>query len=65
MSTNDIYQLSPEERLFLIDQLWDSLDEKEIISPDWHKEVLDKRAEKHKEGKSKLISLEELKQSYR
>ena len=64
MSTNDIYQLSPEERLLLIDQLWESLDEKEIKPPDWHKEILDKRAKKYKEGKSKLISLEELKQSY-
>ena len=65
MSTNDIYQLAPEERLLLIDQLWESLDSKEIESPNWHKEVLDKRAENYKEGKSKLISLEELKQSYR
>jgi len=65
MSTNDIHNLSPEERLLLIDQLWDSLDQKDIRSPDWHKKILDKRAKNYKEGKSKLISLEALKQSYR
>jgi len=47
MSLNDIYNLPASEKLHLIEQLWDRLDDTDIVSPDWHKEVLDERRKRY------------------
>jgi putative addiction module component (TIGR02574 family) len=41
----DIKALSVEERLELIDRIWDSLTEmpEQIPVPDWHRELLEER----------------------
>ena len=51
------------ERMHLMEQLWDSF--KYEAPPSWHKDVLDKRKERYDNGELKLISLYELKQSYK
>lgn len=43
MSTIDIAKLSPEERLELLEQLWDSLSPEAIPMTDAQKEELDRR----------------------
>ena len=61
MSLNDIYNLPSSEKLHLIEQLWDRLEEDDVQSPNWHKEVLDDRRKRYEDGELSLISLEEFK----
>jgi len=60
MSLNDIYNLPTSEKLHLIEKLWDGLDENDITSPDWHKEVLEDRKARY-DNELKLTSLEDFK----
>lgn len=39
----DLLKLPPEQRLDLIEALWDSLDANDVPMPDWHADVLDER----------------------
>jgi len=61
MSLNDIYNLPTSEKLHLIEKLWDGLDENDITSPDWHKEVLEDRKARYDNGELTLTSLEDFK----
>jgi len=61
MSLNDLHNLTSAEKLHLIEQLWDGLDESDISSPEWHNELLKNRKKLYNEGRVKLISLDELK----
>jgi hypothetical protein len=56
MSLNDLYALSA------IEHLWDRLEDEDVASPAWHKDVLEERKRRYENGELKLISLEELKQ---
>ncbi len=40
---SDLLKLPPQQRLDLIEALWDSLDAEDVPMPDWHKTVLDER----------------------
>ncbi len=63
MTITEIEKMSIIERLKTMEKLWDSLchEESEIESPEWHKEILESRRKKIKEGKATFISLEDLK----
>ncbi len=63
MTITEIEKMSIIERLQTMEKLWDSLchEESEIESPEWHKEILESRRKKIKEGKATFISLEDLK----
>jgi putative addiction module component (TIGR02574 family) len=61
MSLQESMELSPGEKLYIIEKLWDRLEEKEVPSPDWHRELLMKRKHNYEKGKEPLISLEEFK----
>ncbi len=61
MSLNDIYNLPSSEKLHLIEQLWDRLEDNDVASPHWHEEVLDDRKKRYEDGELSLISLEEFK----
>lgn len=63
MITEEIKNMSKKGRLILMEELWETLcdEENEIKSPEWHKEVLDERRDLIKTGKSKFISIDELK----
>jgi putative addiction module component (TIGR02574 family) len=39
----DFSHLSVSERLQLVEDLWDSIDDEQIPLPDWHREELDRR----------------------
>jgi putative addiction module component (TIGR02574 family) len=45
LTKSEIAALSVDERLALIDNLWESIEEplELLATPDWHREVLDKR----------------------
>jgi putative addiction module component (TIGR02574 family) len=61
MSLNDIYNLPSSEKLHLIEQLWDRLEESDVQSPHWHKELLENRKKRYENGELSLISLEDFK----
>ena len=63
MGIDEIKNLDINQRLNLIDMIWQTLEnqEKDIESPTWHKDILEKRLEKIKKNDVKYISLDELK----
>lgn len=65
MSLYDIQNMPLEERLYLMEQLWDSFkyEKEEVPPPAWHKDILDERMQKYENGELALISLDTLKQS--
>ena len=62
MLTAKIKEMPVNERIGLMEEIWDTLryDENEIESPAWHKEVLDERTALLKSGKAKFLSLQDL-----
>jgi hypothetical protein len=56
-------QMSLEEKLHALDLLWSDLcrHEKNIPVPQWHRDLLDKRARLTREGKAKFSSWESAK----
>ena len=67
MSLSDITKMPLSERIYLMEQLWDSFkyDNKAVEPPAWHKNVLDDRRKKYDNGELNLISLDDLKKSYK
>ena len=63
MGKNEIKNLNPKEKIILMNEIWESLDEQDsfINTPQWHEEILKIRLAKVKNGEAKTISLEELK----
>ena len=65
MNRLEIKKMSTMERLQVMEALWDSFMEEEskIESPEWHRDILEERKRKIKNGKAEFISLEELRAS--
>ncbi len=63
IATTDIKKMTTIERLRAMEELWDALchEDKEIESPEWHREILEDRSKKIETGKAEFISIEELK----
>ncbi len=57
-----ITNLSTPEKILLVEDLWDSITEKEaeVSIPDSHMEELDRRLIRYKSSPGELLSLEEL-----
>jgi putative addiction module component (TIGR02574 family) len=62
MSIAEIMQLPRNERLSVMEQLWDSLcrDAQELESPAWHQQVLAARKAKMDSPEARFLTLEEL-----
>ncbi len=62
MTTSEINAMPVAERLVLMEEIWGSLkaEQENIGSPEWHKNVLDKRRENIAEGRAKYLSIDEL-----
>ena len=60
MSVEELEKLSVDERLRMMEALWESLERtpKVLEVPDWHREILKERASK----KEKLYSFDEVKE---
>ncbi len=63
MMITEIRKMSVIERLQAMEELWDSLchEEIEIESPEWHKDILEARRKKIKNGEAEFTSLKDLK----
>ncbi len=66
MKTADIKNMTKTEKLEALEALWDSLikDDAIVESPDWHIEILNERKKQADEGKSKFISLDDIKKKH-
>ena len=66
MSINDINKMSVAEKIYLMEQLWDSLrqNENELSTPIWHEALLDERRQQYENGELKMFSLDEIKASF-
>ena len=63
MSTNDIRDMSLQERMQLMELLMDSFhyDDAKLRSPQWHGDILKERAKLLQNGSVKTYTLDELK----
>jgi hypothetical protein len=66
MSTIDISKLNIQERLEVMEAIWNSLvtRDSEMESPDWHKETLTIRKNRIRKQQAEFITLHELKTKY-
>jgi len=63
MSINDIKDMPIQERMQLMEALWDSfVHDDAISSPAWHRNILDNRTEIMQDKNVKTYTLDELKQ---
>jgi putative addiction module component (TIGR02574 family) len=58
LTKSDIALLSLDDRLRLIDDLWESIEEplRAVAPPDWHREILDRRIDEADQFPEKSIS---------
>ena len=63
MLTAEIKNMPTKDKIVLMEEIWDTLsyDEAKITSPAWHKEVIDERKTLIQNGKTKFVSINELK----
>lgn len=62
LTKSEIAALSVDERLTLIDDLWESIEEPDeaLAPPDWHREVVERRLAAAERNPQPLISWEEV-----
>jgi len=60
-------EMSPNEKLTAIEQLWQSLSQNtsDIPAPRWHSDVLAARERRVREGQSTFVTLDEMKDRLR
>jgi putative addiction module component (TIGR02574 family) len=65
MSSNDIQNMSVVERMYLMEQLWDSIrqDKEDLTTPLWHENILKDRKLRYENGELKTFTLDEIKAS--
>ena len=56
----DFSHLSVSERLQLVEDLWDSIDDEQIPIPDWHRQELDRRLAEYRASPEAGIPWEEV-----
>lgn len=66
MLSENIDEMPVKQKLILIEEIWDSLSNKEenIDSPDWHEEILKKRKSLIESDKAEYLSIKELKKHF-
>ncbi|MBN2824171.1 MAG: addiction module protein [Campylobacterales bacterium] len=67
MSPKDIHTMSINQRLYLMEQLWDSFqyNDTHLASPQWHKALLEQRKKQYDNGELKLLTFDELKIAFK
>jgi putative addiction module component (TIGR02574 family) len=67
MSLSDIKAMPVEERLQIMEQIWESLcqEDQTIESPSWHEGILNERKKKIDSGEAQFLTLDELKERFR
>jgi putative addiction module component (TIGR02574 family) len=66
MLVQEIKAMPIEQRMLLMEQIWDSLchEQQEINSPSWHQQILEERMRLIKSGKAKFVSIADLKAAH-
>ena len=66
MNIDTIKKMSTIERLEAMEAIWDYLlYEDGVKTPDWHKDILEERKAKIKNGKAKFVSINKLKSNHK
>ena len=67
MSISEIKSMPVEERIQLMEQIWESLcqEDQVIHSPGWHEGILKERKKKIDSGEGRFLTLDELKERFR
>ena len=60
LSKEEIFELSAETRLRLIESLWDSLSPDEVPIPEGHRQLIEQRLDDHRRNPDQSVSWEEL-----
>lgn len=60
MKQAEIDSMSVDEKLHTIEALWNALSDDDVVSPQWHYEVVEERSRSLENG-GEVISLDELK----
>lgn len=65
--TLPLAEMTPSEKLETMEQLWDDLcrDPEDVLSPDWHGEVLANREQRIEDSHAQFVSLDEMKDRIR
>lgn len=58
----EILDLSIDERLSMVEKIWDSIDQSDIPVPESHKQELDKRLKRFENGETTFYTWEEIKE---
>jgi hypothetical protein len=66
-NTIEIKQLSREEKLRVMEAIWEDLsyEEEQIESPDWHKEALQETERRLSSGQEKIVDWQDAKKELR
>jgi putative addiction module component (TIGR02574 family) len=62
VKVEEILQLTPEERISIVEMIWDSLDSEQgnNLLTQSQQEEISRRIEKHEKGESKAVTWEEI-----
>ncbi len=60
LSKEEIFDLSAQERLHLIESLWDSLSPADVPVPEWHRQLIEQRLDDHRRNPDDSVSWEAL-----
>jgi putative addiction module component len=63
MEINEIRNMTVNQRILVMEQIWDSLIEDQYLpdSPPWHQDVLEHRRKRIESGDASFLSIAELK----
>ena len=66
-NTIEIKQLSREEKLRVMEAIWEDLsdEEEQVESPDWHKEALQETERRLSSGQEKIVDWKDVKKDLR
>lgn len=61
MTIAEIKKMPVKNRIILMEEIWQTLNNKEVESPLWHKKVIEERMFNFKNKQTKFISINDLK----
>lgn len=64
-STVDIKHLSRQEKLRIMEAIWEDLSKEGIESPDWHQDILQETEGRFQEGREKSLDWNQAKRELR
>ena len=65
IALQEIFDLSVDERMEVIEKIWDSIDKSQIEMPASHEEELERRLARYESGETRFFTWEEVKKDLR